>query len=48
MFKVNNTNTRTTSWYRSGVFINFEHTSQLFSSISIAGFEPRWSNKIQN
>ena len=31
MFKVNNKDTSTTSWRRSGVFIlNFEHISHLF------------------
>ena len=31
MFKVNNKDTRTMSWRRSGVFIvNFEHISYLF------------------
>ena len=37
MFKVNNKDTRTTPWRRSGIFIvNFEHTS---SSVSIVNFE---------
>ena len=39
MFKVNNKDTRTTPWRRSGVFIvNFQHFTPC-SSVSIVNFE---------
>ena len=40
MFKVNNKDTKTMPLMPFGVFIvNFEHISQLFSSVSIVNFE---------
>ena len=40
MFKVNNKANKTTPWRRFGGFIvNFEHISDLCSSVSIVNFE---------
>ena len=40
MFKVNNKDTRTTPWGRSGVFlVNFEHISHLVLVVLLLTFE---------